>query len=733
MSNAVINPVTSSANSPFSYVVRVDGIAIITLDVAGEPLNTLKAEFAPALHSLLDTLAAQHGLRGLVITSGKPDCFVAGADLTMLDSCADAAVAVELAQSAQQLFRRLETLKVPVVAAIDGVCLGGGLELALACHYRVCSDNPKTRLGLPEVQLGLLPGGGGTQRLPRLIGASKALPLLLTGRQLQSREALKLGLVDDAVAPPILLQAAIRLIGRGIPKERRRRRRSPLEWLLEATHPGRQLLFARVRRQLLAKTGGHYPAPARIVDAVERGLGVSNRDGFAFEAQTFGELVMTPESQALRQLFFAGNKLKKSPLVDAKALPVSKVAVLGGGLMGAGIAWVTANQAQLPVRIKEINEQGAARALAYIWQRLQARIKKNRLSNGEADRLRSRISSSCNYQGFTGTELVIEAVFEQLDVKRQMVAEASAQWPQAIFASNTSSLPIAQIAAGAAQPERIIGLHYFSPVDKMPLVEVIPHAGTAPEVVATVVELARRQGKTPIVVGDSAGFYVNRILVPYLIEAGRLLAEGESIERVDRLLSGFGFPVGPFALIDEVGLDVASHITPVLVAAFGERFAAPELFTQQLASGRKGRKTGAGFYLYPAKGSKRPDGRLYKRLGLQPKGQLADETIINRPLLLMLNEAVRCLDEGVVACARDADLGAVFGIGFPPFIGGPLRELERRGLATVVAELDALAAQYGERFTPCDGLRQRAETGSLFYPTAAKVAAKQAEQQEQAE
>ncbi len=703
-------------NSPFSHVVRVDGIAIITMDVAGEPLNTLKAEFAPALHALLDTLTAQHGLRGVVISSSKPDCFVAGADISMIDACVDAAAAVALSQSAQQLFRRLASLKVPVVAAIDGACLGGGLELALACHYRVCSDNPKTRLGLPEVQLGLLPGAGGTQRLPRLIGAMKALDLLLTGRQLQGREALKLGLVDEVVAAPILLQAAIALIGRGLPKERRRRRRNLLEWLLEATHPGRQLLFSRIRRRLLAKTGGNYPAPPRIVDAVERGLGISNRDGFAFEAQTFGELAMTRESQALRQLFFASNALKKAPLVAAEPLPLARVAVLGGGLMGAGIALVTASQAQLPVRIKEVNEQGAARALAYIWQRIKPRFDKGRLSRGEFDRLRSRIGTSCSYRGFAGTDLVIEAVFEQLAVKRQMVAEIAEQLPGAIFASNTSSLPIAQIADGAATPERIIGLHYFSPVEKMPLVEVIPHAGTAAEVVATVVELARRQGKTPIVVKDSAGFYVNRILAPYLAEAGRLLAEGEPLERIDRLLSGYGFPVGPFALLDEVGLDIASHITPVLVEAFGERFAPPAIFAQLLAAGRKGRKAGLGFYRYPAKGHKRGDERLYKLLALQPKARLADEEIIERPLLLMLNEAVRCLDEGVVACARDADLGAVFGIGFPPFIGGPLRELERRGLLAVVARLDELAQRYGERFTPCAGLRQRAEAATGFYP-----------------
>lgn len=708
-------------SSPFTLAIRVDGIATITIDVAGESMNTLKAEFVPAMNEILAKLETHHGLRGVIINSAKPGCFVAGADIGMIAACRDAASATALSRAGQQVFSRLWALKVPVVAAIDGVCLGGGLELALACHYRVCTTSDKTKLGLPEVQLGLLPGAGGTQRLPKLVGAIKALELMLTGRQLYAKQALKLGLVDEVVPATALEQAAIALIGRGMPQVRRRRKRNLLEWLLEATHPGRQMLFKKVRAQTEAKTLGNYPAPLRIIDAVERGLADSTKAGYGREADAFGELAMTPQSAALRQIFFASTELKKARLVDAEPLPLTKVAVIGGGLMGAGIAYVTATKAGLPVRIKEVNEGAIGNALRYSHERLEPKLRKKLVSRGEFNRQWSRLSGATRYVGFAGTELVVEAVFEDLALKHTMVREVEEALPGVIFASNTSSLPIAAIAEAATAPERVVGLHYFSPVEKMPLVEVIPHAGTAPEVVATVVELARQQGKTAIVVKDAAGFYVNRILAPYIAEAGRLLAEGEPVERIDRLLTKAGFPVGPFNLLDEVGLDVGSKIVPVLESAFGSRFAAPATFAKLLEDGRKGRKSGKGFYLYPSKGKKGPrpvDDSIYKLLGVEPQPRLAEEELVDRCLLLMLNEAARCHDEGIVASARDGDIGAVFGIGFPPFLGGPFRDLDRRGAAAVVARLEVLAERYGERFSPCDALRQRAASGETYYPQA---------------
>lgn len=691
----------------FHLTMRGDHVGIITIDVPGEKMNTLKAEFAAEITAIIAEARRDPQLAGLVLISGKTDNFIAGADISMIDRCQSAQEAEALAKQGQEVMAALDALPFPVVAAIHGACLGGGLELALACDARICSLDDKTRLGLPEVQLGLLPGSGGTQRLPRLIGVRQALPLILTGKSVRAKQARRLGIVDDAVPRSILLETAIARVKKGKVSGRA----LPLRDRLLQGPAGRQALFTLAARQTAAKTQGNYPAAQRIIDVVRTGLAQGSRAGHEAEARAFGELAMTPESVALRGIFFATTAMKKERGGEAEPASVRHVAVLGGGLMGGGIASVTAIHAGLPVRIKDISLEGVNHALKSSWELLSKKVRRRQITPAQRQQQMARITGGIDYQGFARRDVVIEAVFEDLALKQQMVREVEAHCqPHTLFASNTSSLPIAEIAAGAQRPENVIGLHYFSPVEKMPLVEVIPHLNTSTATLVTTVALARSQGKTPVVVADKPGFYVNRILTPYINEAMRCLLEGEPIDHIDRALVKAGFPVGPLQLLDEVGIDVGSKISPILEQAYGERFAAPAAFDAVLKDGRKGRKNRKGFYRYdqPRWQRKKPDASLYALLKVTPQARQSEAEIAERCLMMMLNEAARCLDEQVIRCARDGDIGAVFGIGFPPFLGGPFHYIDRLGAAEVVNRLTRLTQRYGDRFTPCDALNQAA-------------------------
>ncbi|MCC5451158.1 fatty acid oxidation complex subunit alpha FadJ [Rheinheimera sp. UJ51] len=709
----------SDSNS-FSLAVRDDHVAILTMDIVGESMNVLKASFATEIEQLLQKIANDSKIKGVVFISGKADSFIAGADISMLDSCKSADEAEKIAQMGQQMFDRLSQLRVPVVAAIHGPCLGGGLELAMACHARIATDSPKTVLGLPEVQLGLLPGSGGTQRLPKLVGVQKALDMILTGKQLRAAQAKKAGLVDDVVPQSILLEAAVKKVLAGKPPVVVKKQ-SLLNKLLEQTSPGRKLVFSQALKQTLAKTQGNYPAALKIIRVIQTGVEQGYNQGLAAEAKAFGQLCMTAESAALRSIFFATTQMKKETGAGA-VIPqkIHKAAVLGGGLMGGGIANVTATKAGLPVRIKDISEKGISAALKYTYDQLNKKVKKRFMRKTDMQKQLLRITGTTDFSGFHDVDIVVEAVFEDLALKQQMVADIEQHCPEhTIFASNTSSLPIHQIAEKAARPEQVIGLHYFSPVDKMPLVEVIAHEKTSAQTIATTVAFARKQGKTPIVVKDAAGFYVNRILALYMNEAANILLAGESIEKIDKALVKFGFPVGPITLLDEVGIDVGAKISPILSAELGERFTAPAAFEKLLADGRKGKKTEKGFYQYGKsvkKGKKLVDESVYNVLGVTVAPALNADEIASRCTAQMLNEAVRCLDEGIIASARDGDIGAIFGIGFPPFLGGPFRYIDSLGVNNLIATLRQLENRFGSRFTPCPRLLKMAEQGERFYP-----------------
>jgi 3-hydroxyacyl-CoA dehydrogenase/enoyl-CoA hydratase/3-hydroxybutyryl-CoA epimerase len=702
----------------FNLARREDGIAVLTMDVPGETMNTLKAEFGPEISAVLAEIKADSSIKGLVVISGKADSFVAGADISMLDACTSSDAAKALSSQGHQVFAELEGLSIPVVAAINGACLGGGLELALACHLRVCSDDGKTMLGVPEVQLGLLPGGGGTQRLPRLVGITTALDMMLTGKQIRPKQALKMGLVNDVVPNSILLETAVNLAKKG-KKTAAPVKKSLVNKLLESTSFSRDIIFNQARKQVEKKTQGNYPAPAKIIDCVRQGLNKGMAKGLEIEATHFASLVMSSESAALRSLFFATTEMKKETGA-AGAVPrkVRKAVVLGGGLMGGGIASVTTTKAKIPARVKDINDKGLSNALAYAYKLLDKGVKRRHMTASARDGLMSLMTTTTEYTGIKDADIVVEAVFEDLSLKHQMVKDIERECGEhTIFASNTSSLPISQIAAAAARPENVIGLHYFSPVEKMPLVEVIAHEKTSQETIATTVAFARKQGKTPIVVKDGAGFYVNRILALYMNEAAQLLLEGQRIEHLDKSLVKFGFPVGPMTLLDEVGIDVGAKISPILEKELGERFQAPSAFAKLLNDDRKGRKNGKGFYQYgpKAKKAKLVDESIYGVLGIINASNKDGKEISERCTIQMLNEAVRCLEEGIIACPRDGDIGAIFGIGFPPFLGGPFRYMDTLGAAHVVARLEHYQKQHGERFAPSEKLKQMAQNGERFF------------------
>ena len=703
--------------SAFSLAVRDDGVAILTMDVVGESMNTLKIEFAAQIEQVLQQIKADKRIKGVVLVSGKSNSFVAGADISMLAACQTAQDAESIAKGGQDMFQQIEDMPQTFVAAIHGPALGGGLELALACHYRVCSDDDKTQLGLPEVQLGLLPGSGGTQRLPRLISVQQAMKMMLTGASVRAKQALKYGLVDDMVPHSILLDVAIELAKKAKPR-RAAAKLSLSAKLLERTSLGRNLMFSQARKQTASKTQGNYPAPNLIIDSIETGLNKGFKAGLELEARSFGKLVMSPESAALRSLFFATTQMKKEQGVEGvKPAKLQKIGVLGGGLMGGGIAFVTATKAGLPARIKDIRPEGIANAIKYSYDLLNKKLKRRFISKSQMQKQLSLLTGSVDYSGFSDADVVIEAVFEDLALKQNMVADVEANCAaHTVFASNTSSIPIAQIAAKASRPEQVIGLHYFSPVDKMPLAEVIAHEGTSDLTISTTVELAKRQGKTPIVVKDGAGFYVNRILAPYMNQAAELLLSGEPIDQIDKALVKFGFPVGPIKLLDEVGIDVGSKITPFLQAQFGERFAPVAGFDKILADERKGKKNKKGFYLYSGKKpGKTVDESIYTLLGVTPQSKLSQAQIAERCVLTMLNEAAMCLDEGVIRSARDGDIGAIFGIGFPPFLGGPFRYMDSLGIDHVVSRLSHYQELYGDKFAPAECLKNMQEAGKRFY------------------
>jgi 3-hydroxyacyl-CoA dehydrogenase/enoyl-CoA hydratase/3-hydroxybutyryl-CoA epimerase len=690
-----------------------DGVLVLTLDLPGEKVNTLGRAMMEEFQGLLGSLESAKEVKAVVLRSGKPDNFIAGADIKDFGGIKSALEGETLALGGQAILSRLEALPVPVVAAIHGSCLGGGMETALACRYRVASDDPKTALGQPEIMLGLIPGAGGTQRLPRLVGLATSLDLILTGRSLRAARALKAGVVDEVVPPAILLEtakrAALRLADGTLTP--RRPGISTMERL------ARPIIFRKARSSALEKSGGHYPAPPAAIEAIERGTATSLAEGLKLEARLFGELAVTQVSRALVSVFFATQEIKKDVGVPADTRPreVAKLGVLGAGLMGAGIAGVASDQAGVRVRLKDTTGEALSRGLRYVRESYDERLRRRSLTRLELERRMDRISTSTEMTGFRRCELLIEAVFEDLELKRKVLAEAEAATSDdCVFASNTSALPISEIAQGAKRPEKVLGMHFFSPVHRMPLLEVVVTPRTEPAAVATAAAFGRRIGKNVIVVKDGPGFYTTRALAPYMNEAARVVEEGAAVEDVDRAMTAFGFPVGPIALLDEVGIDVGAKVAKSLHHAFGERLLPPAGMAKILEDGRLGRKNKRGFYTY--NGRKQVDPSVYALLpgGAERRGVEARD-VQTRLVFAFLNESAFCLQEGILRSPRDGDVGAIFGLGFPPFLGGPFRYLDQLGARFAVETLERLAQRHGPRFQPAGILRDQASGGGGFH------------------
>ena len=704
-----------------------DGIAVVTIDLPGEPVNKFSASVIAEFDELMTQVEANSAVKGVVLISGKPDGFIAGADIDAFLDFRSAADAEAASAAGHRITLRIERSRAPIVAAIHGACLGAGLETALACSYRVASDHPKTVLGLPETQLGLIPGAGGTQRLPKVVGLQAALDMILTAKNVRAKKALQSGLVDEMVHPAILRDIAVqraKALAAGTLRASRGKAPGAMRKLLEENPVGRAFVFRQARSMALRKSRGAYPALLAALDAVQAGFRETREQGFATEARLFGEMAATAVSRELIFLFFATTSLKRDSGIVGEAappLPVSQLGVLGTGFMGAGIAAVAAMQG-IPVRFKDMKHEQVAHGLAAVRAVLQERLTKKQITRQQFEDQLSLVSGAIEYSGFSHVPLVIEAVFEDVAVKHQVLAETEKVLPpSAIFASNTSTIPIATIAEGAPRPERVIGMHFFSPVQKMPLLEVIVTPRTAPEVIATTVAFGRRLGKTVIVVNDAPGFFVNRILAPYINEAVRMLDEGVAIEAIDRALLDFGFPVGPITLLDEVGLDIAAKSGVIMAKAFGHRVQPSESLARVLAGGRLGRKSKKGFYLYDTNGRKGAvDESVYALFPATLRTAMAREDIQRRCSLAMVNEAARCLEEHIVRSPRDGDVGAVFGIGFPPFRGGPFRYVDALGPAAVVRLLEELDTRHPGRFTPCALLVKMAREGLRFYPATGK-------------
>jgi len=724
---------------------RRDGLAFLIFDKPHDKVNLLTAPVVAVLEILVDQAAHDKNVRGLVVTSAKPASFIAGADVNEIGALRSIQDAEHASRKGQRLFDALEGLPFPVVAAINGTCLGGGTELALACHFRIVADDPRVEIGLPEVRLGIMPGWGGTQRLPRVVGLAHGLDMILTGKSVNARRAVAIGLADEKVPPETLLEAAERLVMDAAEGRRRPNRRlsdAPLARLSPVRLVRCALAAQIARRGLRARAPeAHYPAPYRALDAVLDGLRHGQAEGLLREAELLGPLALTRTSKNLVSIFLMQREARRDPGVDDPSVrprEVRAATVLGAGVMGGGIAQSLARSG-IAVRLKDIDPQALSRGMRHADELYAEEVRKGRLSRRERDQKAALIQPTLEYTGLRRSDIVIEAVVESLSVKHKVLREVEAHVGDAcLFATNTSSLPIEAIGREMRHPESLVGLHFFNPVHKMPLVEVIRGQRTSQESVATAVALARRIGKTPIVVGDAPGFLVNRVLMTYLGEALVMLEEGARIDEIDSIMRDFGMPMGPLALLDQIGIDVASHVAGVLSEAFRDR--APRSTALQVLKdkGWLGRKSGRGFYIHPdgggesaadgggsggaAKGARRSEGpprdvneAVYALISPRPREAVDPGPTETRLVLPMINEAARCLETGIVARPAHVDLAMILGTGFPPFRGGLLRHADTLGLTAIVQGLEALAGRHGPRFLATRLLLEMAREGRTFF------------------
>jgi 3-hydroxyacyl-CoA dehydrogenase/enoyl-CoA hydratase/3-hydroxybutyryl-CoA epimerase len=702
-----------------------DQIGWITFDDPDRSLNVLTEPVMRRFGACLDearAAARERRIGVLVVRSGKPDSFIAGADIDAIAAIDDPAEAETKIRMGQAVFNDLASLQIPTVAAVHGICVGGGFELALACSRRVLSDSKKTSLQFPEVMLGILPAWGGTTRLPRLIGLRASLDMLLSGKKVDASRARRMGIADE-VLPDALFADKVRDYAAGLvrkPSGEPGRKRPLASRMLEGTAVGRKAILTVARRKVLASTGGHYPAPLRILDILDAHATGSVQASLDAEARGAAALVVSPVSKNLVHVYYLREAAKKGPGgrgSDVRPRPVKLLGVLGAGVMGGGIAHIAADNG-IRVYMKDIRHEAVTGGLKHARSRFDKTVERRRLSKREAAQRMELIGGGLDFRGIAGADLVVEAVVERMDVKRAVLKETESKvGPECVIATNTSSLSVDRMAEALERPERFCGMHFFNPVDRMPLVEVVRGSRSSEAAVATVYALALRLGKVPVVTADGPGFVVNRILGPYLNEAGYLLGDGASIEKIDAAAKDFGMPMGPLRLIDEVGIDVSRHAGAALHAALGERLAPSPVLLALGNTKRLGRKGGAGFYLYEDGAEKRIDESVLQELAsvIPQSKDVPAKHIVDRLVLVMINEASRVLEEGVVASAGALDLAMIMGTGFPPFRGGLLRYADSLGADAVLTALNDLQRAHGERFAPSSSIRELAAGERRFY------------------
>ena len=710
--------------------IREDGICLLMLDRAGSSANIFDRATLDELREQLDFIESQAGaLKGVIFASAKRSIFIAGLDLKTIGDPPSqspgaaspfAAQVREIIEMGQTQFNRIASLKIPTAAAIHGAAVGGGFEIALACDWRIASPDHVTKIGLPETKIGLLPAWGGSTRLPRLIGLDHALDIILAGKTPAARAALKLGMIDDIVPAQNLVAFAAKKVLQGKPSRRSHRLvNNPLA----ATFIRRQL-----RRRLWKKTRGHYPAVLKALEVVTKGISKSISGSLALEREAIIELVQGEACRNLIRIFFLQERAKRLP-GTGDSQPILRAAVIGAGVMGAGIAqWLSSRH--LPVVLRDVNAEQVSRGMSGIAKIYGEGVKRHALNRREARDGMDRIFPAPNETPLRSVDLVIEAAVENLDLKRTIFERLDAMAGDGtILATNTSALPVSELAAGTRRPERVLGLHFFNPVHRMQLVEVVAARQTAQEVLDRAVKFVRQIGKLPVVVKDSPGFLVNRILMPYLIEAGNLFENGATIEDIDEAMLDFGMPMGPLRLIDEVGVDVAMHVAKTLAAHFGGRMHIPGILGRMIDAKMFGRKSGGGFYIHEKKES-RPNPAVIElapftgtKTRLRPASARQVRTRTNesreelqeRMVLLMINESARCIQEQIVTAPEDVDFAMIMGTGFAPFRGGPLRYADSLGAQRAAGAMDSLASRGADHFTPCDLLKQMAATGKKFY------------------
>jgi 3-hydroxyacyl-CoA dehydrogenase/enoyl-CoA hydratase/3-hydroxybutyryl-CoA epimerase len=705
---------SKSTNQAWTYEER-DGIGYLTFNMKGEKVNKFNDV---ALGELESHLKSIKNVKALVLQSAKPDVFIAGADLEMFEPMLkDRSMVDRVISKGHQVFQMLADAPYPTIAVVDGVCLGGGLECALGCQWIVVTDNPKTSLGLPETGLGIVPGWGGTQRLPRRVGLQQGLKMILTGKPVDGTRAYKIGLADFIINSAFIKESMVDVLAKILSgKAKHRQKRGGLQtFLLEGNPGGRSVVFSMSRKGVLKKTKGQYPAPLIAIDIIQKTYGGSLKRGLEIEKQTFlenvdGAFKIAPN---LIRVFFGMERLKKQ--ATPKAKPIHNVGVVGAGVMGHGIAYLSSYKGA-PVRMTDVSLEVIAKGLKEIEKTYRTVGKIKRLKKPAINRMIHRISWGTRNDKFTNQDLVIEAATENLNLKHEIFSDIEmGVSDDTIIASNTSSLSIDEMSEGMKNPERFVGMHFFNPVSRMPLVEVVSGSKTSEEAVDTAIALCQKWGKVPLKVKDCAGFLVNRIFCVQASELMRMYEEGAKFDHLEKAMLEFGWPMGPFTLSDQVGNDVTYKVFKSFEKAYGPRFEVPHTFEEMSNRGLYGKKNGKGFYVYDGKKkSRNPDLEVINKLLKRKDRAFTTEEIVERPTLAMIAEAVRCLEEGIVESANDVDMAMILGTGFPPFRGGPLCYANNWGLDNVVERMRHYEKTYGERFTPPKMLLDMVAEGRTF-------------------